>query len=214
MRCTGRCHLPIFHTSESLHGDDYVLNYKSSHAAVTCAVPSTVSNDYLRNLGMGEISKRAFFSFKAAFEPICAHAAHASMAAAVEQEECELVKMSIFDIRKSHRGAFIIDGGYATGRNAQCCTMPGMTSGTHRIFNVEIARLKDEGATSSQGLEKRCFTAMLAHPLVKRLISEGRYYQVGMDGAAPLISAAQAAGLEVQGDGWHFGKNRCKHFKR
>jgi len=152
MRCTGRCHLPVFHTSESLHGDDYVLNYKSSHAAVTCAVPSTVSNDYLRNLGMGEISKRAFFSFKAAFEPICAHAAHASMAAAVEQEECELVKMSIFDIRKSHRGAFIIDGGYATGRNAQCCTMPGMTSGTHRIFNVEIARLvcQAEGPTARE----------------------------------------------------------------
>jgi len=149
MRCTGRCHLPVFHTSESLHGDDYVLNYKSSHAAVTCAVPSTVTNDYLRTLGMGKISSRAFFSFKAEFEPICAHAAHASMAAAVEQEERELVTMSIFDIRRSHRGAFIIDGGYATGRNAQCCTMPGMTSGTHRIFNVEIAR-QAEGPTARE----------------------------------------------------------------
>jgi len=152
MRCTSRCHLPVFHTSESLHGDDYELNYKSSHAAVTCAVPSTVSNDYLRTLGMGEICSRAFFGFKAAFEPICAHAAHTSMAAAVEQEEREMVAMSIFDIRRSRRGAFVVDGGYATGRNAQCCTMPGMTSGTHRIFSVEIARLvrQAEGPTARE----------------------------------------------------------------
>ena len=33
-----------------------------------------------------------------------------------------------------------------------------------------------------------------------------------MDGCQPLIAAARKSGFNVQGDGWHWGKNRDKHF--
>jgi len=56
------------------------------------------------------------------------------MAAAMEAEERELAALPVQDIRDSRRGCFNVDGGYATGRNAHCCTLPAMASGSNRII--------------------------------------------------------------------------------
>ena len=200
----------VFETSTRLGGEEYALNLRCCHAAVTCGTGWSVLCNQLRAMGMSGVASRFFYAFKAEFEDVVAHAAHTSMARAQEAEDAA----AHLEENRVHGGCFSVDGGYACGRNAHCCTMPLMATDSMRIIHCEHARRKDPGATSSQGLEKRCFLACLRHPLVQRLIKEDRYWQVAMDGAAPLVAAAQAAGLSVAGDGWHFGKNRCKHFKK
>ena len=225
MRCNGSCpsrahRLPVLETSARLsaaHPDDFEVNHRAVHASITCAMGGHEPlSDFLRAQGMGGVSSRHVAAYKEMLEDVAAHQSQASMAAAVELEEKELSVLcaDAGDIRATRRGCFHVDGGYSHNRNGHHCTMPAMASGSNRIIACVQARRNDPGATSSQGLEKRCFTALLAHPLIKRLVKEGRYYQVGMDGAQPLIAAAQAAGLEVAGDGWHAGKNRSKYFKK
>ena len=159
---------------------------------IVCALSLTRMAVLFQLVGMAPLSSTDHYGFKEEIEPILANAAETSMCAA-----------HVRNVKAGNTDYVSIDGGFTAPRNAHGCTMCAHAA-DGGIVECIHKRLTDEGATSSKSLELLCFQELLTK--MRMLI----YTTVVMDGCRDFVTYCLAAGLRVQGDMWHVGKNWYK----
>ena len=187
------------HTSESLHLDDYTINETLACLAQTVPIQPGRLNDLLRNSGMGVLGNGNTTRSKAELEPLLADEAQASKAEALE--------LDILLNKDEPEPALKTDTAWDHGRLGSNSTTLFISEKSGRVVHEETVMRADPDVKSSQVMEKTGFGRGINSPVLQA----AGYKRMVMDGAQPIIKAAEVANYRALGDPWHGTKCKARH---
>ena len=194
--------LPL-HTSKSLHLDDNKINETLAVLSQTVPVTPGRLNDLLRNCGMGTLENGNITTTKAELEPLLADEAQASKAAALERD----IKLNA--AAGEVEPALATDTAWDHGRLGSNSTTLFIGEKSGCVIHEETVLRADPDIKSSQVMEKAGFSRGINSGVLRA----AGYKRMVMDGAQPIIKAAEAASYRALGDPWHGTKCKARHLR-